>query len=483
MTLTTRLTIFFLTGLALTLLAFSLAVFFLVREGLYGETDARLTATLDTLTAAAEIDRDSVEWEPGERQLSIGRGPGGGAVWWTVAAPDERRIDAAKSTDESPPFDPAHRGRVRPFTQSDDRRGAWRMLRKRIDPDKSRPIKTDGAPSELEAAKRHDHLELTAALPLAPIHAALARLVVVLAGVSLTIWLVALGGSRWVCRRALRPVTDMASRASAMTVADLGERLPVPTTRDELATLGTSFNGLLDRVEDAYERQRRFTGDASHQLRTPLAALLGQVEVSLRHPRSAEEYRETLEKVHGRGEHLRLIVESLLFLTRADAEAQPAALEAVDLADWLRGHLASWSNHPRAADLRMAATGGPYFVKIHPTLFGQLLDNVLDNAVKHSPAGSPVDVAIQTNETSVVLAIADRGPGIAAADLPLIFEPFFRSADVRRAGLAGVGLGLAIARRIAAAHGSTITVDSEPPHGCRFEVRLPRDRSERIPEA
>ena len=143
MTLTTRLTIFFLAGLALTLVAFSLAVFFLVREGLYGETDARLAATLDTLTAAAEIDRDSVEWEPDERQLSIGRGPGGGAVWWTVAAPDERLIDAAKSTDESPPFDPVRRGRVRPFTQSDDRRGAWQCSASVSTPikvDRSRPM-------------------------------------------------------------------------------------------------------------------------------------------------------------------------------------------------------------------------------------------------------------------------------------------------------------------------------------------------------
>src|SRR5262249_55252998 len=143
----------------------------------------------------------------------------------------------------------------------------------------------------------------------------------ILAGVSIGIWLLAAAMGRRLVRRALLPVTRMAEAAGAMTAADRDQRLPIPGTGDELDALAGSFNGLLPRLHEEVERQKRFTGDASHQLRTPLAALLGQVEVALRRERPAEDYRRTLADVHEEADRLRQIVESLLFLARAESEA------------------------------------------------------------------------------------------------------------------------------------------------------------------
>jgi len=354
----------------------------------------------------------------------------------------------------------------------------WRVFHRRIEAPPPTELSSKAHFGERDPSERFAYIDLSVAVPCDAVTSALRGLALILTGVSIAVWLAAFVSSCWICRRALRPVTAMATRARAITVNDLGERLPVPATRDELATLGNSFNGLLDRVEEAFERQQRFAGDASHQLRTPLAALLGQVEVCLRHPRSDSEYRETLEKVHGRGEHLRLIVESLLFLTRSDADALPAALEAVDLAEWLQDHLQSCTANSRAADLHVAIDPGPYPVKLHSVLFGQLLDNLLDNAFSYSPNCSPVTIGMTTKGGSIVLSITDCGVGILAEDLPLIFNPFFRSASARRSGNTGIGLGLAIARRIATAHGGTITVRSEPHQGTRFQVRVPRRLTE-----
>ena len=182
-----------------------------------------------------------------------------------------------------------------------------------------------------------------------------------------------------------------------MTAADLG-RLPVPGTGDELDDLGRVFNDLLDRLQGAFdrlndvlERQRRFAGDASHQLRTPLAALLGQVQLARRRDRSPEEYRRVLDRVHDEGTRLRQIVESLLLL--AEPGGTRIELEIVDLRGWLPEHLARWSGHPRAGDLRVEVEDDrPLDVRVHSPLLAQLVDNLLDNALKYSPPGSPVVV-------------------------------------------------------------------------------------------
>ena len=220
-----------------------------------------------------------------------------------------------------------------------------------------------------------------------------------------------------------------------MTAADRDHRLPIPGTGDEFDALAGSFNGLLGRLHEEVERQKRFTGDASHQLRTPLTALLGQVEVALRRDRPAEDYRRTLADVHEEAVRLRQIVESLLFLARAESEAGRPELHPMELAPFVCAHLRDWSGHDRAGDLRVdLEPGGRAWACAHPPLLGQLLDNLLDNAAKYSPPGTPIEVRVWRAGDHVALAVRDRGIGLSPEDRAHLFEPFYRSAEARRRG-------------------------------------------------
>ncbi len=310
---------------------------------------------------------------------------------------------------------------------------------------------------------------LTVGLPLRSAATTLRDLLFLLGGLSALLWLsAALVGGR-LCRRALAPVLRMAEAAGAMNAADPGQRLPAVDTGDELEELNRAFNQLLARLQESFEQQRRFTGDASHQLRTPLTAMLGQIEIALRRPRAAEEYHRTLTVLHGQTLHVRQIVETLLFLARADAEAKSPQLERLDVRTWLTEHLATWSGHARAADLRTEMAGdGPLWVRAQAPLLGQFVDNLLENACKYSMAGSSITVRLAEEGGIVSLSVADAGDGISAEDLTHIFEPFYRSIQARCRGVPGIGLGLAVAQRIALALGGVLRVESQPERGSRL---------------
>jgi signal transduction histidine kinase len=268
----------------------------------------------------------------------------------------------------------------------------------------------------------------------------------------------------------------MAGAAREMTAGDLHVRLPMAETHDELEELARAFNGLLSRLEESFERQRRFTGDASHQLRTPVTAMLGQLDVALTRERSPEEYRRTLEAIQSQSQRLRQIVDSQLFLARADAESFRPQLERLDLTSWLLEHLEAWRENARWPDFQFDFSADrPAIVRAHSQLLAQLFDNLLDNAVKYSPAGTPIRIALAINDNVVECSVTNRGAAISPEDLPNLFEPFFRSADARRRGIAGAGLGLAIAQRIADAMGGLIRADSGQNADIRFVLHLPRN--------
>ena len=304
--------------------------------------------------------------------------------------------------------------------------------------------------------------------------ASLRNVALTLTGLSVAIWILAALVGRRLCERALLPVTRMAKVACAITTLDRNQRLPSPRTSDELDALAKSFNGLLDRLHEEFERQKRFTGDASHQLRTPLTALLGQLEVARRRDRSTAEYRRVLDDVHGEAIKLCQIVDALLFMARAETESGRPDLQPVELVSWTHEHLAGWANHPRSADLREEIElEAPAWVRVHSPLLGQLLDNLLDNACKYSAPGTAISVGLAEEGDTLALSVQDHGVGLGSDDLPHVFEPFFRSAEARRRGQPGVGLGLAIVQRIAVVFGGTITAENLRGQGSRFVLRLP----------
>lgn len=308
-----------------------------------------------------------------------------------------------------------------------------------------------------------------------PVDAMLRNLAWCLVGVSVAVWGVAACVSRWFCRRALAPLIQMSGAAKAMRAENLGTRLPLSGARDELADFAAAFNDLLARLQDSFERQRRFTGEASHQLRTPLTALLGQMEVALRRDRDPDEYRRAITSAVAQAGRLRQIVEALVFLARADADARLPGVEVVELDGWLPRHVAEvWSAHSRYGDLRLERPDNAALpVLAQPTLLGQAVDNLIDNAFKYSSPGSPVRVLLVEAPGEATVAVTDEGPGIAATDVGRVFDPFFRTEDARRRGVAGLGLGLAVAGRVVKGFGGRIEVQSEPGRGSSFSLRLP----------
>ncbi|HBI41284.1 MAG TPA: histidine kinase [Planctomycetales bacterium] len=458
MTLVTRLSLFFLVTLAVVLAGFSAALYSLAYSHLHRQMEDRLESTLNLLASDAEEDQDGLEWEPHERLIAVGA-ERDDKIQWVVTDGQGNRVDASKDVDAG---QPASGWDAEP----------WQLMRRRL---QAKSKAENGERRDEERKKRFPILDIVVAAPRMPVQKALQTLAIVLSAISLVLWSsVALLG-RWLCRRALTPLTRMAVAARTIHADDLGQRLPNAGTGDELEDLGRAFNDLLTRLHESFERQQRFTGDASHQLRTPLTAILGQIEVLFRRDRPVEEYDRVLKLVQKQAAHLRLIVEMLLFLARADAETKLTQLETIDLSAWLADHLQTWAAHVRTADLKWdAASVGPYWVKAQPPLLGQLVDNLLDNATKYSEAGTAVVIVIGEESGLVTLAVEDEGCGIAPDDLPHVFEAFYRSPHSHRLGIGGVGLGLAVAKRVAGALGGRLTAESQLGKGSRFTLQLPR---------
>ena len=470
MTLAGRLSTIYLGALAVVLAGFSFALQWLASEYLDRRENERLEAAVRTLIAAAEVDERGVEWEPAERRLGFGRHAPEGRFYWQVRDPRGTLLDGSPPDDGSPP--PPGAG-TRAIARTFDRDGRpWRVLRRVL----ARPDPPGGGPPLAPAPGKYESLEIVAGVSTEGVRDTLRTLALSSAGLSIGLWTLALIAGRLLSRRALRPVARMAEAAHAIAGDRPGDRLPLPRSRDELHGLGAAFNALLDRLQEAFERQRRFTGDASHQLRTPLTAIQGQVDLALRQDRDIATYQQTLAVVRKRTRHLRQIVDALLFLARADADARLPDLEPIALDAWLAEHLRARPEATTGPPVRVeTAPGGPFVALAQPALLGELVENLLENAAKYGPPGAPIIARLAREDDEVLLAVEDCGPGIPEADLPRLFEPFYRADDARRRGTPGLGLGLSVALRLARLFGGTIEARSRPGLGSTFILRLPAD--------
>ena len=289
--------------------------------------------------------------------------------------------------------------------------------------------------------------------------------------VPLGVGLAAAGGA-WIARAALAPVGEMAHRARRISAEDLRQRVPERGTRDELDYLAETLNEMLGRLEAAFGTLRRFTADAAHELRTPLTALKGGLEVALRSPRSAAEYERVLRESLDEVDRLGRLAEDLLVLSRATAgsglvrarvDLEPLVLEALDLGARLA--------HGTGVVVRLGAVE-PAAVTGEQAALSRLLRNLVENAVRYTPAGGIVELSLGTADGAALVTVADTGIGIDPVDAERIFQPFVRLDAARSHETGGTGLGLAIARSIALAHGGTLTVASAPKTGSRFTLRL-----------
>lgn len=467
MSLSTRVSLFFLCMLVCILLGFSLGIYMLAREHFLHEVEEELEAVLQTLVAAVEVGPDSVEWEPGDRRpMTVDIHHGSELTW--VVHDDHGRVIQQSSPHLAPGFADALKtlqASIPPENDSrEHRHDRWYLQQRWIRPKNMQPPNS--------APNKHRELCITAGLTYEPTLTNLQYLRWMLFGISLAIFIPVLMIGHFICKKALMPITQMAQATKAIHSEQLDQRLPVPASRDELYELSQSFNSLLDRLQVSFERQKRFTGDASHQLRTPMAAILGNVEVTLRRERSVAEYQQTLQLVEARAQHVNRIIEALLFLSRADAEVQMSNDEQVELSQWLSNHLEDWSAHQRFGDLHFNSTSGSLEVLTHSALLGELLAILVDNACRYSEAGTPIEITLRRVNEHAELTIQDHGMGIARDDVEKIFEPFYRSNQSSREHRQGVGLGLSIAKRIAHALRLSLTVNSTLGHGTTFVVRF-----------
>ena len=279
-------------------------------------------------------------------------------------------------------------------------------------------------------------------------------------------------GGYWLTGQALAPIEKIRRQAASIRARDLSKRLDWTTPEDEVGRLARTFNEMLDRLEESFQRQRRFTGDASHELRTPLAVIRGEIEVALERPRTPAEYVETLESVGVEAQRMSRLVNELLLLARADADELQLEFEKVDLAELLRLLVDQMQRQAQEAGVSLTAD-----LPLSLTIPGdrdrllELFINLIENTLLYAP-GSQVDVQVQSFGENVEVTITDSGPGIPEADLPHIFDRFYRVDRVRERSSRGSGLGLAIAQEIARAHGGLISVQSEPGKGTTFIMRL-----------
>lgn len=315
---------------------------------------------------------------------------------------------------------------------------------------------------------------LQVGVSLEPKNAALRRLLQV------GLWLIPVGLTAtvglawWIGGRALRPVLDLASAAREISISRLDKRLPVRGAGDELDLLAGTFNEVMDRLEQAVRQMKEFTASISHELRTPLTVLRGEAEVVLSKPGTASDYRRVLESQLEEFEKLSQMINRMLTLARAEAGQITLARDSVCLADLAAA--AAEQMEPLAASKGLSLTTaceGKVAVTGDPGWLERAVLNLLDNAVKFTPPGGRIEIAVRSENDTAVLEVRDNGMGISAEALPHIFERFYREDSSRSRAIEGAGLGLSLVEWIVRQHQGRVSVTSRPKQGSTFRVELP----------
>jgi heavy metal sensor kinase len=305
-------------------------------------------------------------------------------------------------------------------------------------------------------------------------------------GIPLALAISILGGL-WLARKALRPIEQIADTAREISAKNLSQRIDLPGKTDrELVTLTETLNSMFERLEASFEQISQFTSDASHELKTPLAIMKGEIEQAERHLEQAntlapDEAREVFASMMEEVDRMQRIVEGLLLLSRTDDRKLRLEREEIVLYDYLQalGEDATIIAEERglSLDCKLDATTSHIKVFVDPTWLYQVVMNLLDNALKYTPRGGHVALFLKRSTAGVAFGVSDTGIGIAAEDLPKIFHRFFRTDEARTGPhqdeARSLGLGLAIVKSVVEAHGGTITVESELGKGTKFTVAMP----------
>ena len=287
----------------------------------------------------------------------------------------------------------------------------------------------------------------------------------------------AAAGGWWLARKALRPVDRMTSKAEQIGIDRLGGRIAVPRGSDELAHLAVTLNAMLDRLQHGVEEKQRLVADASHDLRSPLAVMRAELDVSLRGELTPAA-RGVLVSVHEEVDRMSRTVDNLLTLAQADEGHLKLLTTPLLLRDRVRATIRALAPAATAKGLALEERealepGRPDLVEADAHRVDQMLVNLIENAIKYTPPGGAVTVLVWRRGDEVGVTVSDTGPGIPPEAIDHVFDRFFRVDGARRRTSGGSGLGLAICREIVEAHGGRIWVDSESGRGSAFSLALP----------
>jgi signal transduction histidine kinase len=285
----------------------------------------------------------------------------------------------------------------------------------------------------------------------------------------------------WLASRALAPVGGISRRAAHIARGDFSARLDPPVRFDEVGEMTQSLNQVLDRLHGALEGHRRFASDASHELRAPITAIAGEIDVTLMRPRSAEEYHNTLQLVRAQLASVTDLCEDLMLLVHAQEGAPGLELREVPLLPQIQRSCGRLANEAAGRHIRIEATDLPDLVAYaDPRLLARVLDNVLANAVFYNREGGRVEISATANDSSaaeafetVVLTVTDTGSGIPPVEFERVFDRFYRLDQSRGPSTGGRGLGLAICRDVLTVLRGSIRIASSSREGSTFEIRLP----------
>jgi signal transduction histidine kinase len=285
----------------------------------------------------------------------------------------------------------------------------------------------------------------------------------------------------WLASRALAPIAGISRRAARIAQGDFAARLDPPVRLDEVGEMTRALNEVLDRLHGAIEQHRRFASDASHELRTPITAMAGEIDVALMRPRTAPEYRETLEILRARVSSLAALCEDLMLLVHAQEGAPGVELREVPLLPQLQRSATRLASAAAAREIHIEARDLPDLVAYaDPRLLARVLDNVLANAVFYNRergrveiSGAAADRSGAGSHDTVVVTVSDTGSGIPPAESERVFDRFYRLDQSRARGTGGSGLGLAICREVLAVLRGSIRIARSSGEGTTIEIRLP----------
>lgn len=294
-----------------------------------------------------------------------------------------------------------------------------------------------------------------------------------LLAVGATVLALGLGGAGWLATRAIRPIAEISATAEKIAAGDLSRRIPVPHSGSELGRLAEVLNSTFSQLDAAFERQRQFTADAAHELRTPISILLMHAQNGLAAECANLEHHEAFAACQRAAQRMRRLTQSLLELARLEAGEKKVARMPFDLSPMVSECVELIAPLAEERGLELHSDLAPLFYLGDRELLAQVVTNLLANAVQYSKPAGEVHLQMQREDDMAVIAIRDHGIGIGPEHLPHIFERFYRADASRSGGQGHAGLGLAVAKAIVQAHGGSIEAASEPGVGSTFTVRLP----------